>query len=193
MTEESTQQHVSVNAEFFIILGVMLAVLGVITAIAPLADGLAVEFVAGIMVLSRSSMQFYYGIKVRHWGGRFYSYMGLGSILMSFVSVACAVVLLLNPVAPLSFLALLVAAYLVVMGGFDFLQAIELRPVKGWQLIFMNGLLGIALGILVLQSLPIPGRWAVGIFVGLSLFMSGLSLCGLGFFGLQYRIKIAGS
>ena len=189
--KESTQQHVSINAEFLIILGVMLAMLGIITAVAPLAEGLAVEFVAGVMVISRGSMQFYYGIKVRHWVHRFGSYMGLGSILMSFVSVACGVVLLLNPVAGLSFLTLLVAAYLAVTGGFDMLHSIELRPAKGWQLVLMNGLLGIALGVLILQPLPISGRWAVGIFVGLNQFMSGVSLCGLGFFGRQYRIDRA--
>jgi uncharacterized membrane protein HdeD (DUF308 family) len=187
--EESTQQHVSINAEFLVILGVMLAILGVITAVAPLAEGLAVEFVAGVMVLSRGSMQFYYGIKVRHWGHRFGSYMGLGSILMSFISVACGVVLLLNPVAALSFLTLVVAAYLVVTGGFDMLHAIELRPTKGWQLVLLNGLLGLALGVLILQPLPISGRWALGIFLGLNQFMSGVSLCGLGLAGRQYRMN----
>jgi uncharacterized membrane protein HdeD (DUF308 family) len=190
--EENTQQHVSINAEFLIILGVMLASLGFIAAAAPLAAGLAVEPVVGLMLLCRGSMQFYYGIKVRHWGHRFGSYMGLGSILMSFISVACGVVLLINPVAGLSFLTLLVAAYLVVTGGFDIAHAIELRPVHGWFFVLLNGLLGIALGLLILQDLPISGRWAVGIFVGLNLLLSGLSLFGLGFVGREYRIRQAG-
>jgi uncharacterized membrane protein HdeD (DUF308 family) len=118
--------------------------------------------------------------------------MGLGSILMSFISVACGVVLLINPVAGLSFLTLLVAAYLVVTGGFDIAHAIELRPVHGWFFVLLNGLLGIALGLLILQDLPISGRWAVGIFVGLNLLLSGLSLFGLGFVGREYRIRQAG-
>ena len=189
--EESTQQHVSINAEFLIILGLMLAFLGVIAAAAPLAAGLAVELVVGVMVLSRGSMQFYYGIKVRHWGHRFGSYMGLGSILMSFISVACGVVLLLNPVAGLSFLTLLIAAYLVVTGGFDMLHAIELRPAQGWPLILMNGLLGVALGAMIWQQWPISGRWAIGIIVGASLFLSGLSLFGLGFAARAHRIRQA--
>jgi uncharacterized membrane protein HdeD (DUF308 family) len=187
--EESTQEHVSVNAEFLIILGMMLAFLGVIAAAAPLAAGLAVELVVGVMVLSRGSMQFYYGIKVRHWGHRFGSYMGLGSILMSFISVACGVVLLLNPVAGLSFLTLLIAAYLVVTGGFDMLHAIELRPAQGWPLIFMNGLLGIALGAMIWLQWPLSGRWAIGVIVGASLFLSGLSLFGLGVAARSYRIQ----
>jgi uncharacterized membrane protein HdeD (DUF308 family) len=189
--EESTQQHVSINAEFLIILGLMLAFLGVIAAAAPLAAGLAVELVVGVMVLSRGSMQFYYGIKVRHWGHRFGSYMGLGSILMSFISVACGVALLLNPLAGLSFLTLLIAAYLVVTGGFDILHAIELRPAQGWPLILMNGLLGVALGAMIWQQWPISGRWAIGIIVGASLLLSGLSLVGLGFSGRTYRIRQA--
>jgi len=189
--EQSTQHHVSINAEFLIILGLMLAFLGFIAAAAPLAAGLAVELVVGVMVLSRGSMQFYYGIKVRHWGRRFGSYMGLGSILMSFISVACGVLLLVNPVAGLSFLTLLIAAYLVVTGCFDVVHAIELRPAEGWPIILMNGLLGITLGIMIWQQWPLSGRWAIGIIVGASLFLSGLSLVGLGYSGRAYRIRQA--
>ena len=189
MIEENTQQHISVNAEFLIILGLMLAALGIIAAVAPLAAGLAVELVVGVMVLSRSSMQFYYGIKVRHWGRRFGSYMGLGSILMSFISVACGVLLLVNPLAGLSFLTLLIATYLFVIGGFDLLHAIELRPAQGWLFILVNGLLGIALGAMIWLQWPLSGRWAIGIIVGASLFLSGLSLVGLGFSGRAYRIR----
>jgi len=187
--EESPQQHVSLNAEFLVILGFLLAMLGVIAAAAPMAAGLAVELVVGVMLLSRGSMQLYYGIKVRHWGRGHGSYIGLGFIVMSFVSVACGIVLLVNPVAGLRFLTLLLASYLVVTGGFDMLHAFELRSVQGWLLILLNGLLGVGLGILIWQQWPISGRWAIGIFVGASLFLSGVSLAGLGVAGRRYRIE----
>jgi len=189
--EESPQQHVSFNAEFLVILGFLLAMLGVIAAAAPMAAGLAVNLVVGVMLLSRGTMQLYYGIKVRHWGHGLGSYIGLGSIAMSFVSVACGIVLLVNPVAGLNFLTLLLASYLIVTGGFDMLHAVELRSVQGWLLIFLNGLLGVGLGILIWQQWPISGRWAIGIFVGVSLFLSGASLAGLGVAGRRYRIEQA--
>ena len=189
--EESPQQHVSFNAEFLVILGFLLAMLGVIAAAAPMAAGLAVNLVVGVMLLSRGAMQLYYGIKVRHWGHGLGSYIGLGSIAMSFVSVACGIVLLVNPVAGLNFLTLLLASYLIVTGGFDMLHAVELRSVQGWLLILLNGLLGVGLGILIWQQWPISGRWAIGIFVGVSLFLSGASLAGLGIAGRRYRIEQA--
>jgi uncharacterized membrane protein HdeD (DUF308 family) len=66
-----TQEHVSQNAAFLVILGCMLAMLGVIAIAAPLTAGIAVDLFVGVMVLSRGAMQLYYGFKVRHWGHRF--------------------------------------------------------------------------------------------------------------------------
>jgi uncharacterized membrane protein HdeD (DUF308 family) len=187
--EQNTQHYVSFNAEFLVILGVMLVMLGLIATAAPLAAGLAVELVVGIMVLCRGSMQLYYGIKVRHWGHRFGSYMGLGSILMSFISVACGVVLLVNPVAGLSSLTLLLAVYLVLSGGFDLLHALELRSVEGWMMVMVNGLLGIALGFMIWLQWPLSGEWAIGVIFGISLLLNGLSLVGLGWTARDYRIR----
>jgi uncharacterized membrane protein HdeD (DUF308 family) len=187
--QQNTQHYVSFNAEFLVILGFLLVMLGLIATAAPLAAGLAVELVVGVMVLCRGSMQLYYGVKVRHWGHRFGSYMGLGSILMSFISVACGVLLLVNPVAGLKSLTLLLAVYLVLSGGFDLLHALELRSVDGWMMVLANGLMGIALGLMIWFQWPLSGEWAIGVIFGISLLLNGLSLAGLGWTARGYRIR----
>lgn len=168
-----------------------MAMLGLIAAASPLAAGLSVELVVGIMVLSRGSMQLYYGVKVRHWGAELGSYMGLGSIIMSFISVACAVVLLMHPIAGLNFLTLLLAAYLVVTGTFDLLHAFELRAVSGALYVCINGLAGIGLGAMIALQWPLSGSFAIGVIFGVSLLLSGLSLIGLGMSGRMIRIQRA--
>jgi uncharacterized membrane protein HdeD (DUF308 family) len=191
--QESTQRYVVLNAEFLVILGVLMAMLGVIALASPMAAGLAVELVVGIMLISRGSMQLYYGIKVRHWGEGLGSYMGLGSIAMSFVSVACGVLLLAHPLVGLNYLTLLLAAYLVITGGFDLLHSFELRFVSAWPLVSVSGLLSIVCGIMIWQQWPLSGAWAVGVAVGASLLVSGLSLSGLGMTGRWTRIQQAQS
>jgi uncharacterized membrane protein HdeD (DUF308 family) len=182
-----TQEHVSQNAAFLVILGCMLAMLGVIAIAAPLTAGIAVDLFVGVMVLSRGAMQLYYGFKVRHWGHRFGSYMGIGSILMALLSVAVGVLLLVNPIAGLRFLTLVLAIYLVISGGFEVLHAIELNSVKGWGFVLIGGILTVALGVMIYQQWPLSGPWALGVLVGTSFVLSGV---GLVFLGLSARANV---
>lgn len=179
MTEE-TQEHVSQNSAFLVIFGGLMAMLGVIAIASPLTMGIAVDLFVGLMVLSRGAMQLYYGFKVRHWGHRFGSYMGIGSIALALMSVAVGVLLLVNPIAGLRFLTLVLAAYLIVGGGFEMLHSIELSSAKGWFFVFLSGLLSIALGVMIWQQWPVSGKLALGLMVGASFLVSGLGLVMLG-------------
>jgi uncharacterized membrane protein HdeD (DUF308 family) len=178
-----TQEHVSQNSAFLVILGIMLAMIGAIAMAAPLAAGIAVEMFVGVMMLSRGAMQLYYGIKVRHWGHRFGSYMGLGSIVVALLSVAVGVLLLINPIAGLRFLTLALAVYLVLTGGFEILHAIELSAVKGWGFIMLSGAISVMLGVLIWRQWPLSGHWAMGVMVGASFVVSGMGIVMLGLAG----------
>lgn len=178
-----TQVHVSQNSAFLVILGGLLAMVGVIAMASPLAAGIAVEMFVGVMMLSRGAMQLYYGVKVRHWGHRFGSYMGLGSIVMALLSVAVGVLLLINPIAGLRFLTLVLAVYLVLVGGFEILHAIEMSEVKGWGFIMLSGALGVVLGFMIWRQWPLSGHWAMGVLVGASFIISGVSLAMVGVSG----------
>ena len=178
-----TQEHVSQNSAFLVILGIMLAMVGAIAMAAPLAAGIAAEMFVGVMMLSRGAMQLYYGIKVRHWGHRFGSYMGLGSIVVALLSVAVGVLLLINPIAGLRFLTLALAVYLVLTGGFEILHAIELSAVKGWGFIMLSGAISVMLGVLIWRQWPLSGHWAMGVMVGASFVVSGMGIVMLGLAG----------
>jgi len=154
--------------------------LGFIAVAAPLAAGVAVELFIGLMVLSRGIMQFYYGIKVRHWGRRFGTYMGIGSLVVAALSVAVGGLLLINPIAGLKFLTLVVSMYLVIAGGFEMLHAIELGTVRGWPFLFLTGFVSVLLGVILWRQWPLSGQWAIGIMVGSSFILTGCSLAMLG-------------
>jgi uncharacterized membrane protein HdeD (DUF308 family) len=178
-----TQEHVSQNSAFLVILGCMLGMIGLIALASPLTAGVAAEMFVGVMMLSRGAMQLYYGIKVRHWGHRFGSYMGLGSIVMALLCVAVGVLMLINPIAGVRFLTLVLAVYLVLMGGFEILHAIELSSVKGWGFVMLSGAISVLLGVLIWRQWPLSGHWAIGVMVGASFIASGASMVMLGLAG----------
>jgi uncharacterized membrane protein HdeD (DUF308 family) len=176
----TTQQRVSQNAAFLVIFGVLLGMLGVIAIAAPLAAGVAATMFVGLMVLSRGIMQLYYGIKVRHWGRRFGTYMGIGSLVVGALSVATGGLLMINPVAGVQFLTLMLSLYLVIAGGFEMLHAIEMGAVRGWPFLLLTGFLTVLLGIILWRQWPLSGQWAIGVIVGSSFILSGISLAMLG-------------
>lgn len=182
----NTQEHVSQNSAFLVILGMLMAMIGVIAMAAPLAAGVAVEMFVGLMMLSRGAMQLYYGVKVRHWGQRFGSYMGLGSIVIALLSVAVGVLLLIDPITGLRFLTLALAVYLVLVGGLEILHAIELSGARGWVFIMLSGVLGVILGVMIWRQWPLSGHWAIGVAVGASFIISGMSMMMLGISGRAY-------
>jgi uncharacterized membrane protein HdeD (DUF308 family) len=181
--QAETQQRVTQNCAFLVIFGVLLGMLGLIAVAAPLAAGIAVDVFVGLMAISRGAMQLYYGIKVRHWGQRFGTYMGIGSILVGLLSLVVGVLLLINPFAGLKFLTLALAAYLVLVGGFEILHAFELSSVRGWGYVLASGFLGVVLGIMIWQQWPLSGQWAIGVVVGTSFVLSGGSMAMLGLAG----------
>ncbi|MDP7270597.1 MAG: DUF308 domain-containing protein [Gammaproteobacteria bacterium] len=99
---------------------------------------------------------------------------------MALLSVACGALLIAWPLTGLRYLILLLAGYLTVTGCFDVLHAIELRAVRGWGILLLNGLAGIALGWLIWRQWPISGEWAIGVLTGANMFFSGISLAALG-------------
>jgi uncharacterized membrane protein HdeD (DUF308 family) len=179
----TTQEHVSANAAFLVILGFFLGMFGLIAVAAPLAVGIAIEMIVGILLLGRGSMQLYYGLKVRHWGSGLLNYMGMGSVLMALLSVACGVLMIVAPMAGLTYLTLLLAAYLVITGAFEILHAVELRSVRGAGAVCLNGMLGVLLGWLIWRQWPISGSWAIGVITGASMLLSGATLAALGMAG----------
>lgn len=186
-----TQEQVSRNFAFLVISGCLLAMLGVIVMGAPLATGMAVEMIIGVMILTRATMQLYYGFKVRHWGHRFGSYIGMGSIFMALVSIAVGVVLIMSPIAGLRLITLLLAMYLVISGGCELLHAIELSAARGWGFTALSGVFSVLLGILVWRQWPLAGQWAVGVMVGAGFIASGAALAMLGIEGRAQLAAVA--
>jgi uncharacterized membrane protein HdeD (DUF308 family) len=171
------------NAAFLIILGFMLVTFGFIAMLAPFAAGLQIEFVLGVLVLARAVMQLYYGFKIRNWGRFGGFYIGLGSIIMGYVSVSCASLLLVAPYSFLEYARPVICLYLLLNGGFDILHAMELKPVRGWQTMLLTGLASLVLALVVLGRWPVGGAAGLGGGIGGAFLLGGVSLVVLGWYG----------
>jgi len=95
-----------------------------------------------------------------------------------FAPIVLIVLILL--VVALATLTLVLAAYFVVDGIFEIIEAFDLKPIKGWVWMLFGGIVSILLGFMIWREWPFSGAWAVGILVGIKLIFAGWAMVGIG-------------
>lgn len=93
-------------------------------------------------------------------------------LLEAILGVVVGVLLLRSPEEGAVVITLLLATYFVMAGIFRIVAALMLRfPSWGWTLI--NGIITLALGVLVWGGWPASGMWVLGVFIGVNLIFRG--------------------
>jgi uncharacterized membrane protein HdeD (DUF308 family) len=83
--------------------------------------------------------------------------------------------MLMFPVVALASLTLLLGIYLLVDAALEFIVAFRYRPLNGWGWLFFDGLIALALGLIILLRWPHSTLWVIGTLVGVSIFFAGVS------------------
>jgi uncharacterized membrane protein HdeD (DUF308 family) len=171
---ESPQKTVKRGGGLLVGLGIALVILGFLAVGAPLVTGVAVAITVGAFVAATGILQFVMAFKAQSWG------KGILSAILGVLSVIAGVLMIAHPLMGLGFLTMLVAAYLLVHGFFEIIEAFQLRPTPGWGWELFSGILTLLLGILIWRQWPLSGAWAIGILVGIHVLMSGWAAIMLG-------------
>jgi membrane protein HdeD len=100
--------------------------------------------------------------------------------LKPFVLIVVGLLVLFNPVAGAAALGLILAIYFLFDGFAGVGFAMQLRPLRGWGWLMFNGVLSLVLAIVFIAGWPFTTVWLVGLLIGISLFVDGLTLMMLG-------------
>jgi uncharacterized membrane protein HdeD (DUF308 family) len=155
-----------------ITVSILLLLLGVVGIVLPQFMSMAIGwfigwllFAGGIILLSIT----WYGFRDRWivW-------------LKPFVLIIVGLLILFNPVAGAAALGLMLGIYFLLDGFAGVGFAWELRPSQGWVWLMLNGLMSLALAAIFILGWPFTTAWLVGLLVGISLFIDGLTLLMLG-------------
>ncbi len=93
-------------------------------------------------------------------------------LLEALLAIVVGALLLQSPVRGAVVLTMLLATYFLIAGMFRIIAAFALRlPNWGWTL--ANGIISLALGILVWAGWPLTGLWVLGLFIGINLLFAG--------------------
>lgn len=151
-------------------LGILLLVLGIAAMLFPLASSLAAVVWIGWLLLIGGVVLLIHALDRREEAGFWLK------LLWAVVYLVAGLLLLANPVSAILTLTIVLAVLWVVEGITAIVLAFRLKPARPWGWVLFDGILTLLLGLLVWVGWPGNAPWLLGLFLGLSLLSTGISL-----------------
>lgn len=175
--EAPVAKAVKKDSTTLMILGFLTILFGVLAMMAPLVAGIGVTLSVGILLILAGIMRTIFAFKCKSWGkGILVFLLGLLTLVVGFYMVT-------RPAGALLALTLFLAAYFVVDGIFEIIEAFDLKPIQGWGWMLFGGIVSILLGIMIWRQWPVSGAWAIGILFGIKMIFAGWAMTGIGMAG----------
>ena len=162
------------NARVAVITGIVMVICGILAIGSPLAAGVSVTLVVGMLLAIGGVSQCVIAFSAGAFG------QGLLVFLMGVITAIAGLFLLTQPLAGLAAITLFLAAYFIVEGIIELIAAVKIRPADGWLWMLATGVVTLLLGVMIWRQFPVSGAWAVGLLFGIKLVMSGWWLILIG-------------
>ena len=159
---------------WFIAVGVLLAVLGVVAIALPIVSTVAAVIWMGWVLLIGGAVIVLHALLAWRWPDSVWSF------LIGLLYLAAGALILYAPLTGVLSLTIVMAVLFMVEGFIEIVQAFRLRPLEGWGWLLFSGLAALAAGVLMAYQLPVSAAWALGLLLGLNLLSTGLSFVFLG-------------
>jgi uncharacterized membrane protein HdeD (DUF308 family) len=156
------------NWGWYLALGAVLIVLGVVALSCPLTMTLVSVVVFGWLLVFSGIAEGVMAFQMRDWGGVLLHLLG------GVLEVVVGLLVLKAPLEAAVFLTLLFAVYLLVGGLFRLVFALTHR-FPGSGLIAVSGAVSALLGLMVALEWPSSAVWFIGLCVGIDLVFQGAS------------------
>jgi uncharacterized membrane protein HdeD (DUF308 family) len=154
------------HRRWFMVLGILLIVLGLVAMVAAFAATMATVLFFGILLLIAGLVQILHALSAMRWQG-FLIHL-LGGVLYA----AVGLLILIDPVAGAIGLTMLLAVFFIVSGVFKVTLGVQAE--SGW--FAFSGGLDLLLGVLIWAGWPDTATWVIGLFLGIELLFAGVSL-----------------
>jgi uncharacterized membrane protein HdeD (DUF308 family) len=151
---------------WFLAFGVALLLLGVAAVVRSVTATLVTMAFFGWLLLLAAAVEIVAALWVGHWAGFFQH--ALAAILygvLGFIFVA-------RPVITAEVLTFVMALFFLVGGLFQVVGA-GVIGYGGWGWHVLDGLINVALGLMILANWPASGLWVIGLFIGVDLIFYG--------------------
>lgn len=158
------------KANTLMLIGLVLAVFGVLVLLSPAAVGGAVVKVVALVLMVTGLVQLLHSLRSGSPTNKFVAAV-LGAVV-----AGVGVLVWFNPEVGSGFLTALLMIFFVVNGIWKIAYSLRLRRFSGWIWLLLSGLLSLVFVYLLWSQWPLSGAWAIGVLVGLDLLLVGIAL-----------------
>lgn len=162
------------NRGWFLGVGLALMVLGVLAVLMPVVASLVTAFAIGALLALSGLLQGIHAVRTRRWASSAWS------LLSALAQIMAGVLIMAFPTTGKVTLTLILAAFFFVDGLLRIVRAVQHREMPAWGFLLFDGLVTLALGVLILWKWPSTGAWAIGLLVGVDLMIGGSSMLLIG-------------
>ena len=153
--------------------GVLVALLGILAVLFPVATGLSVSVLLGGLLVVGGLAHLVHAFT----GGGLtnFAWQALLAVVYTFAGIS----LLANPVIGLASLTILLIAYFLVSGIVELVVGIQQRGQPYWLVTAGSGVISLVLAALLWTGFPSTAAWALGLLLGLNLLASGIAMVAM--------------
>jgi uncharacterized membrane protein HdeD (DUF308 family) len=152
-----------------ILWGVLLVILGVFAIGSPFIASVAVEVAVAWLIVFAGIVHIFLAFHAH----------GAGSViwrlLVGLAYVAFGGYLIFRPLLGVASLTLVLAVLFLIEGVLDLVMYFKMRPLQGSGWVLVDGIITLVLGGLIYAQWPLSSVWAIGVLVGASMLVSGLT------------------
>jgi len=152
-----------------IALSILMIITGILAMAAPEIAGVAVTVVVAWLLVISGIGHLLFAWHARGAGALIFE------ILLAVVYLWTGVYIFMQPLAGLVALTLVLAIYLFAEGILETFLAFRFRPHPGWGWLLFDGLITLVLAVMIWRHWPSSSLWVIGLLVGISMFLSGLT------------------
>lgn len=152
-----------------LVFGIILVVLGTFAIISSFVATLAVVMTFAVLLLLGSGAQLGQAVLGRG-AGHFFLHL-----LVAVLYFIVGVLMIEHPLGAAAFFTLMLAVMFLVGGILRIVVALAER-FHGWGWVLLNGVITLALGVMIWRGWPETSLWVIGLFVGIDLLFNGWSL-----------------
>ena len=151
---------------WFLLLGVLLVIGGVVAISYPFVTSVGLVIVLGAILIISGVVT----IIGSFWAGKWSAF--LLQLLVGILYVMAGFAIRHSALESTALLTLLIAAFFIVVGVFRIVVSlVERFPQWGWAL--LNGVITLLAGMIIYDAYPSSAMWVIGLLVGLEMIFNG--------------------
>lgn len=153
---------------WFLAFGIVLALLGIAAAIRSFSTTVVSMLFFGWLLIFAGAIEFIESFMVGHWSGFFLH------LLVAVIFILTGILFLIKPLISAEAATFVMSLFFLAGGLYEVIASLW-SHVQGLGWHVFDGILAMIMGGLLLAQWPLTGLWAIGLFVGIYLFMNGIT------------------